>query len=317
MATIKEIADKLGIASSTVSKGLNGASDISDELRQQVLSTAAALGYTTKKMKSRDNRRVCIFIENMRYTTQGDFGLDVILGFKQAAFHSNWMVEVKNMTPELQKKERYDTYMLKNEFGGSFLLGFSAQDEWIRQLPDTSVSTVLLDNYIPINPNVCCISTDAEAGIVAAVEHLTKLGHQKIVFLNDTTGSMVSRLRNRTFFDSMHAHGLDVLRTDDYFDVGVTAFICANATIAANIQNQCNRLHLSVPDDISLICFDDSIDGATPDPQLTLIQQHRTNLGKCAHHSMCSLLDQIPVSKMLVHPQLMQRSSTGIVMPRG
>ena len=171
MATIKEIADKLGIASSTVSKGLNGASDISDELRQQVLSTAAALGYTTKKMKSRDNRRVCIFIENMRYTTQGDFGLDVILGFKQSAFHSNWMVEVKNMTPELQKKERYDTYMLKNEFGGAFLLGFSAQDEWIRQLPDTSVSTVLLDNYIPINPNVCCISTDAEAGIVAAVEH--------------------------------------------------------------------------------------------------------------------------------------------------
>ena len=51
MVTIKDIANKLGISISTVSKGLNGASDISEELRQLVLDTAVEMGYTTKKIK--------------------------------------------------------------------------------------------------------------------------------------------------------------------------------------------------------------------------------------------------------------------------
>ena len=49
MATIKDIANQLGISISTVSKGLNGASDISEELRQLVLDTAVEMGYATKK----------------------------------------------------------------------------------------------------------------------------------------------------------------------------------------------------------------------------------------------------------------------------
>lgn len=53
MATIKDIADKLGISVGTVSKGLNGASDISDTLRQTVLDTAVEMGYTTKKNEKR------------------------------------------------------------------------------------------------------------------------------------------------------------------------------------------------------------------------------------------------------------------------
>ena len=53
MATIKDIAHKLGISPSTVSKGLNGAHDISEEMRQQVLDTAIELGYASKKIKSR------------------------------------------------------------------------------------------------------------------------------------------------------------------------------------------------------------------------------------------------------------------------
>ena len=51
MATIKEIADRLGVSISTVSKGLNGATDVSIELRQTILDTAVEMGYVTKRMK--------------------------------------------------------------------------------------------------------------------------------------------------------------------------------------------------------------------------------------------------------------------------
>ena len=52
MVTIKDIANRLGISVSTVSKGLNGASDISEDLRQMVLDTAVEMGYQSKKMKN-------------------------------------------------------------------------------------------------------------------------------------------------------------------------------------------------------------------------------------------------------------------------
>ena len=53
MATIKDIATRLGVSVSTVSKGLNGASDISEELRQMVLDTAVEMGYATRKSKKK------------------------------------------------------------------------------------------------------------------------------------------------------------------------------------------------------------------------------------------------------------------------
>lgn len=92
MATIKDIANRLGVSVSTVSKGLNGASDISDELRQMVLDTAVEMGYSTKRSKKVENRKLCIFIENMNYETIDEFGYDIVLGFKQNAFRRKWML---------------------------------------------------------------------------------------------------------------------------------------------------------------------------------------------------------------------------------
>ena len=65
MATIKDIANKLGISPSTVSKGLNGAHDISDEMRSRVLDAAIELGYASKKIKSRKNLNLCILINEI------------------------------------------------------------------------------------------------------------------------------------------------------------------------------------------------------------------------------------------------------------
>ena len=78
MVTIKDIANRLGISVSTVSKGINGASDISDELRQQVLDTAIEMGYRSKQMRREQNKRLCIFIENMSYESDAQFGYEQI-----------------------------------------------------------------------------------------------------------------------------------------------------------------------------------------------------------------------------------------------
>ena len=106
MVTIKDIAVKLGIAVSTVSKGLNGASDISEELRQMIIDTAIEMGYRSKKMKKEEHKKFCIFIENMEYNDPDQFGYEIILGFKKSALRDKWEVSLLPASSELQSQEK-------------------------------------------------------------------------------------------------------------------------------------------------------------------------------------------------------------------
>ena len=128
MATIKDIANRLGVSVSTVSKGLNGASDISNELRQMVLDTAVEMGYSTKRSKKEDRRKLAILIENMDYEALDEFGYDIVLGFRQNAFRHKWDVTVIPVTPTFQTQDKYDTFLLRNGYCGAFLCGFALHD---------------------------------------------------------------------------------------------------------------------------------------------------------------------------------------------
>ena len=112
MATIKDIADRLGVSVSTVSKGLNGAKDISESVRQQVLDTAVEMGYKSKRRSKDHKKKLCLFIENMDFESVNQFGYEIILGFKQAAFKERYDITVLPVSSEFQKNESYDTYCL-------------------------------------------------------------------------------------------------------------------------------------------------------------------------------------------------------------
>lgn len=327
MATLKDIANRLGISPGTVSKGLNGASDISRELRQLVLDTAVEMGYTTKKMKKDEHKKLCLFIENMDYTRPEHFGYDIVLGFKQAAYRDNWEVTVLPVNPAFQLEEKYGTYMLRNGYSGAFLVGFALQDEWLAQLESTTVATVLFDNFIKKNPNVSYIGTDSFEGIDAAVDHLVDLNHRRIAFLNGSLHSMITEHRQQAFYDSMAAHNLPVdenLIANGYFVTesakdfvpsflkhGATAIVCGNDLIAYGVIRECRQRGFRVPEDISVIGFDDLPMSAEMTPSLTTIRQERIELGKCGYMTLESLMNHVSVSKTLLRPQLMKRKSTG------
>lgn len=87
MTTIQDIADKMGISKSAVSKALNNAPDISETLRKQVLETAVALGYTKLRRYRNSVRKICVLIEkdNIQYEEPYHFAYDIIMGFRQLA----------------------------------------------------------------------------------------------------------------------------------------------------------------------------------------------------------------------------------------
>ena len=329
MATIKDIANKLGVSVSTVSKGLNGASDISEELRQTVLDTAVEMGYSTKRSRKEENRKLCLLIENMSYDVPGEFGYDIVLGFKQNAFKNKWDVTIVPATPELQSQEKYDTYLLKNGFCGAFLVGFALEDEWMAQLQNTTMPTVLLDNFIERNPNVCYVGTDSYEGIAMVVSHLHNLGHKKIAFLNGSEGSLVSNQRQEAYESAMTDAGLPLkkeLMANGYYvsesakyhvpgflKAGATAIICGNDLIAKGVISECDARGLRVPEDISVVGFDDIPMAEVLNPPLTTIRQERNEIGRCAYVMLNSLIHHIPISKTLMRPILIERGSTAKV----
>lgn len=325
MVTIKDIAKKLNIAPSTVSKGLNDAKDISPDLKKLVLDTAIEMGYVTKRMKKQTRKHLCIFVENMNYENPEDFGFDIILGFKQAALRDEWDIDIVPMTPLFQLSEPYDRYMVRNSYHGGFLIGFALKDPWMTQLEKTTIPTVLFDNYISKNPNVAYVGTDSFEGIDLAIDYLVSLGHRKIAMLNGSADSMITTNRYDAYVSSMLSHGYTVeeklvayghyveesarYHVKGLIESGATAILCGNDLLGIGAIKECQRLGLSVPGDISIIGFDNIPASTSTSPALTTIGQDRIDLGRNSYAALYWLIAKIPISRSLLHPELIIRES--------
>ncbi len=327
MATIKDIANRLGIAVSTVSKGLNGANDISEEMRQLVLDTAVEMGYASKRAQKLGKRKVCILIENMEYENIDQFGYEIVVGFKLSAARHHCNVAVIPTNLNMQAHEKYDSFMLKNGYSGAFLLGFTLHDDYIKQLYNTTVPTVLLDNYIA-NKHVGYVGTDGYNGIDLAIKYLKERGHKKIALLNGSKNSMVTEERHDAFIQSMKRYSLqpdNILIANGYYvpecakyhvssflEQGATAIVCASDLIASGVIAELNRLSVQVPQDVSVVGFDDLPIAQHLTPTLTTIRQDRVSLGKSAFMMLEELIGGVSISKLLLKPELIVRNSTGI-----
>ena len=128
MVTIKDIARELGVASSTVSKGLNGGSDISDSLRTTILEKAVEMGYEPKRTRKTETRKLVIFVENMEYEQDGQFGYNIILGFRQAAFRDSWDVDIVPVSPDFQAAHPLQLYMMEKQYSAACILGLALGD---------------------------------------------------------------------------------------------------------------------------------------------------------------------------------------------
>lgn len=328
MATIQDIADKMGISKGTVSKALNGAADISETLQKNILETAVAMGY--KKLRRPGGaRKLCILIGNMEYTQPHHLGYEIVLGFRQIAEPAGYTVEVVPVTENLQASSSYDAFMLKQDYLGAFVLGFAPSDQWMQDFHTSTTPTVLYDNYIIANPNMAYVGIDNTEGMELAVSHLKQLGHQKIGYLSHDLTSHIMKVRHSAFFSALKQNGLaadPAFAGSSYYitqcmeqhlprllDLGITAIICSHDLIANAAMVQCQQMGLAIPDDISIIGCDDLPICAYTSPPLTTIRQDRIQLGKSGCYALESLMNKVSIGTLLLHAELVVRSSTAPV----
>lgn len=328
MATINDIATKLGISKSTVSKGLNNATDISDEMRRRILETAVEVGYINKRAQKHE-RKICIMVANMEYETPNQFAHDIILGFKQKAEPEGWTIDIVDITEQMQKMTPYDVYMMEHRYCAAFVLGFSLVDPWMKEFKATNIPTVLYDNYIKSNPNVASIGCDSQEGFDLAVKYLHKLGHRKIGLISGPPESYIMQARYNAYLNAMDKYGLEV--NDNYIGIGyyvaestrkyipklishgVTAILFSHDTRAISAITECKDRGIRIPQDLSIIGFDDLPMTEYTVPSLTTVRQDRVSLGKCGYYAMTCLLNKVPIGSIMLRATLVERHSTGPV----
>jgi DNA-binding LacI/PurR family transcriptional regulator len=92
-------------------------------------------------------------------------------------------------------------------------------------------------------------------------------------------------------------------------EMGCTAFVCSHDILAHSVMVYCQELGLRVPEDVSILGFDDVPLCRYTIPPLTTIRQDRTNLGKSAFYALTSQLNRVHVSALLLHAELVKRES--------
>lgn len=326
MPTISDIAAKLGISKSTVSKGLNGATDVSDEMKRRILETAVELGYVNKRLQKRE-RKLCIIIENMDCDTPNQFGHDIILGFKQMAEPEGWTVDIIPMSMDFQRETPYSVFMMQQGYQASFILGFSLLDPWMQEFGTARIPTVLYDNYIKNNPHIASVGCDNQEGFELAVRHLMKLGHKKIGLISGPPDSYIIKARYNAYLSALEKYGLEI--NENYIGLGyyvaesartyipkltaqgVTAILFSHDVRAIAALTECDDRDIRVPEDLSIIGFDDLPMTAYTIPPLTTLRQDRLALGKCGYYAMSCLLNNVPIGSILLRATLIVRQSTG------
>lgn len=325
MATMDDIARALGITKGTVSKALSGADDVSEAMRKTVVEKAVELGYN-RIARNGVQKKVCVFVLHMGYTQPDDFGYDIVIGFRKVAEPAGFQVDVIKLDDKTQAACTYDEYMLREDYQGALFLGMTLSDPWMACMQTCRTPTVLHDNRISGNPVVADVGIDNDEGMHLAVAHLKALGHEKIGYLSSELKSYVYQQRCRAFFDALKKNRLPhhrSLAASEYYtsdcikihlprliEAGCTAIMCSHDQLAHGAMIHAVELGKRIPQDLSFMGFDDIPLCRYTQPPLTTIRQDRSNLGKCAFSALHNLMNQTPISTLLLHAELIERSST-------
>ena len=328
MATLEDIAKKVGVSKSTVSKALNGAGDVSETMRRMVLDAAVELGYNRLR-RGETAGKLAVFITNMEYQKTEDFGYDIIVGFRKLAEPDGFLVDIIPLTIETETSISYGQYMMKHNYRGALFLGLSLDHPWLKDFETCKYPTVLYDNCVIGNPMVTYVGADNREGMHCAVRYLHDLGHQQIGYLGSALGAYIYQQRYKAFFEAIRENGLpdseeragvsysieDCIRDHlpRVLSMGCTAIMCSHDVLARRVMECCQERNLRIPEDISIIGFDDLPFCKNTTPPLTTVRQNRAQIGKSAYCALSSQMEGVPLSTFLLHTKLITRNSCSVL----
>jgi DNA-binding LacI/PurR family transcriptional regulator len=303
MAGIKEVAAHAGVSTTTVSHVINRTRFVAAETVERVERAIAALGYwpnrAARALAHGSNSVVGLIISDIT----NPFFPDVVKGFENAAIARGWDFFLMNTNYDPQRMAHCVERMASQRVKGVAIMTSEFPRGFVDRLRDYAISVVGLD-IGKVEEYVSNISIDYEDGIRQATEHLAAMGHRSIGFICGPD-RLKSHFRRRTAFEkNAKKLGMQfkVVRGEISDQAGeaavdklltgqkpVTAMMTASDLIAFGVLRRLHTLKRIVPEQVSLIGFDDILFASVTQPALTTIAILRKDLGQLAAEALYSL----------------------------
>ncbi len=328
-ATIKDVARESGVNISTVSRALNNGYGVSPETREHVLAIAGRLNYRPNRVArglvTGRSHSLGLILSDIR----NPFFADVARGAEDAARAGNCDLVLCNSDLDAGKQMQYVRSLLEKRVDGILMNSVTALSrEQQAQLAASGVPIVLL-NRPETNRGFSTVCADNEAGGALAARYLLDLGHHKIAHLtgpkqhgnlSDRTRGFVRTLRTaKSRVQPVVLHGAFTFRGGAELAAKlleehpeVTAVFAANDVMAFGVVRAALDRGLRIPEDLSLIGFDNIEFSSVMYPPLTTIHQPKYEMGKAAVEILlrlaCSEGKRVPEHRML-GVELIERQS--------
>lgn len=307
---MKDVAERAGVALSTVSYVLNDSGPVASDRRARVLDAVRALGYLPNESARNLKRRSVATVGLVVPELVNQYFAMIAEGVEQAASEEDVLVVF--CTPEATGDgESWNSRLLRSQRldGLIYLSGAETRMEALVDLTRVG-PVVLVDEKLPGFDLPAVVSQNRRGGREIAA-HLTSLGHERLAILGGPIELWTAEQRLSGYREAFAAAGLDpdavpVLAGDYRMSSGEqlaaetlslpaserpTALICANDLMAIGAMSYCRRAGLRVPEDVSVVGFDDLPFASLLTPALTTVRQPGREMGAAAAKLLLAMVN--------------------------
>lgn len=325
--TIKDIARAAGVSHSTVSRALKGDPRISRETTERIRRLAEEMGYrpsaVAQSLVTRQTRTIGLVV-----TFISDPFIDRIVdGIEDQATQAGYSVFLSASHADPERELAVVETFHRRRVDGVIVLASRVGHLYAERLDELGVPIVLINSQAE-GEYLYSVAADDRQGARLIVEHLIELGHRRIGYIGCTFRPPSSRRRWAGYRDALEAAGIPydpdlVVVPDTHQDVesgrlglralleqGVTAVFCYNDRTAIGAMLEARERGIPIPHSLSVAGFDDIEASWYVTPPLTTVHQPRLEMGRRATQMLLDLLEERPVSDVLLPCQLIVREST-------
>jgi LacI family transcriptional regulator, repressor for deo operon, udp, cdd, tsx, nupC, and nupG len=327
---LADVAKKVGVSEATVSRVLNDKPGVSESTRAAVLTALDVLGYERPTQLRGERARLIGLV-------LPELGNPI---FPALAEVVGGALAQRGFTPVLCTRTAgglseadYVRMLLEQQVSGVVFAGghyaeANAPHDHYRRLLKLRLPVVLV-NAASDNLDFPRVSTDDAVAVEQAFGHLVSLGHERIGMVLGPEDHIPSRRKLAAFRAAARRIGLEIVSgaaerslfsleggqavTTRLVEKDITGIICASDVLALGAIRAVRRLGLAVPEDVSVVGFDDSAFMNCTNPPLTTVRQPIEAIGRAAVTLLANQIDRAPVTaeELLFEPELVVRGSTG------
>ena len=281
---MSDIAKEMGLSTVSVSKALSGKEGVSDEVREKIKRKAEEMGYRynsiAKSMKEGVSNNIGVLVSE-RFFSENAFYSDLYQKVVREFSKQNYSCILEILSRSDERQGQLPNMVVNNKIDGLVILG-QMKSRYIEKLLEVGIPYIFLDFYDEHNA-VDSVVSDSVYGSYLLTNYLIKKGHKKIGFVGDiyATSSILDRYVG--YYKSLVQNNLEIRKEwvisdrdedGEFVRMGTgedmpSAFVCNCDETAYRFVNQLKEDGYRVPEDISVVGFDDFIYARLCDPMLT------------------------------------------------